>query len=66
MFMVFNSCSDKQEFEDIYYNGVKPNFSKSDIELGNLFAESLSKTTKKIKKDNIDLSNTTECTKSFF
>ncbi|WP_198027612.1 hypothetical protein [Seonamhaeicola sp. S2-3] len=55
--MVFNSCSDKQEFEDIYYNGVKPNFSKSDIELGNLFAESLSKTTKKIKKDNIDLKN---------
>ncbi|NJX16637.1 hypothetical protein [Tamlana crocina] len=55
--IVFNSCSDNQEFKDIYYNGVEPNFSESDIELGNLFAESLSKTTKKLKNNNIDLKN---------
>lgn len=57
MFMVFNSCSDEQGFKDTYYNGVKPNFSKSDVELGSLLSESLSETTKKIKKENIDLKN---------
>lgn len=57
MFMVFNSCSNEQEFKDTYYNGVKPNFSESNAELGSLFAESLHKTAEKIKKDKIDLTN---------
>jgi hypothetical protein len=56
-FIVFVSCSDKQEFEDIYYNGVNPEFSETDIELGSLLAKSLRKTAKAIKKNKIDLRN---------
>ena len=54
---VLNSCSDEQEFKEVYYNGVEPNFGDSDAELGSLFAESLHKTAEKLKEDEIDLKN---------
>lgn len=54
---MFNSCSDKQEFENLYYNGVDPQFSNADMELGSLLKESLRKTALILKEEKIELSN---------
>lgn len=54
---LFNSCSDKQEFENLYYNGVDPQFSDAEMELGSLLIESLRKTSLILKEEKIELSN---------